>query len=32
VESEEAILLEPIEVQVGGAIVFVMNVERFERF
>ncbi|MBN1640177.1 MAG: cyclic-di-AMP receptor [Anaerolineae bacterium] len=32
VECEETILLEPIEVQVGGAIVFVLSVERFEHF
>ena len=32
VECEQTILLEPVEVQVGGAIVFVLDVERFERF
>ena len=32
VEGEEAFLVEPIEVEVGGAVVFVLEVERFERF
>ena len=31
-EYGEALSLYPIEVQVGGAIVFVLDVERFERF
>ncbi len=31
-EYEEALMLVPIEVQVGGAVVFVVNVDRFERF
>ena len=29
--SEAASLSEPVEVRVGGAIVFVLNVERFEK-
>lgn len=29
--GEGSVLQEPIEVRVGGAIVFVMNVERFEK-
>jgi uncharacterized protein YaaQ len=31
-EGEEAFMIEPIEVEVGGAVVFVLDVERFERF
>jgi uncharacterized protein YaaQ len=31
-EGEESFLIEPIEVEVGGAVVFVLDVERFERF
>ncbi len=31
-EPGELYLAQPIEVQVGGATVFVMNVERFEKF
>jgi uncharacterized protein YaaQ len=31
-EGEESFLAQPIEVQVGGAVVFVLDVERFERF
>ena len=29
--GEGAVVAEPVEVRLGGAIVFVMNVERFER-
>jgi uncharacterized protein YaaQ len=29
--GEGSVLQEPIEVRVGGAIVFVLNVERFEK-
>jgi len=32
VEMAEPFLSEPIEVQVGGAVVFIMDVERFEPF
>lgn len=32
VEMAEPFLAEPIEVQVGGAVVFILNVERFEPF
>jgi uncharacterized protein YaaQ len=32
VEPGELYLSQPIEVQVGGATIFVMNVERFEKF
>jgi uncharacterized protein YaaQ len=32
VEGEESFMIEPIEVEVGGAVVFVLDVERFERF
>jgi uncharacterized protein YaaQ len=32
VEMAEPFLSEPIEVQVGGAVVFILNVERFEPF
>ncbi len=32
VEPGELYLSQPIEVQVGGATVFVMNVDRFEKF
>lgn len=31
-EPGELYLAQPVEVQVGGATVFVINVERFERF
>jgi uncharacterized protein YaaQ len=31
-EPGELYLAQPIEVQVGGATVFVVNVERFEKF
>ena len=31
-EPGELYLAQPVEVQVGGATVFVMNVERFEKF
>jgi uncharacterized protein YaaQ len=31
-EPGELYLAQPVEVQVGGATVFVMDVERFERF
>jgi uncharacterized protein YaaQ len=31
-ECEELYMPTPIEVQVGGAVVFVVDVERFERF
>jgi uncharacterized protein YaaQ len=31
-EGEESFLVEPIEVEIGGAVVFVLDVERFERF
>jgi len=31
-EWEEALIFTPVEVQVGGATVFVLNVERFARF
>ena len=29
---EEALAYAPIEVEVGGAVVFIVNVERFEKF
>jgi uncharacterized protein YaaQ len=32
VEGEEAMAYAPIEVQVGGAVVFVLDVERFEKY
>ena len=32
VEPGELHMPQPVEVEVGGAIVFVMDVERFERF
>jgi uncharacterized protein YaaQ len=32
VEGEESFMIEPIEVEIGGAVVFVLDVERFERF
>ena len=32
VDYEEAYLAAPIEVEVGGAVVFVVNVERFEKY
>ena len=32
VESGEFYMPTPIEVQVGGAVVFILNVERFEKF
>ena len=32
VESGELYMPTPIEVQVGGAVVFIINVERFEKF
>jgi uncharacterized protein YaaQ len=32
VEYGEALMFEPIEVQVGGAIVFIVNVDRFCKF
>jgi uncharacterized protein YaaQ len=32
VECEELYMPNPIEIQVGGAVVFVLDVERFERF
>jgi len=31
-ESGELYMPTPIEVQVGGAVVFILDVERFERF
>ena len=31
-EYEETFMLAPIEVRVGGAIVFIVNVERFVKF
>lgn len=31
-ESGELYMPTPIEVQVGGAVVFILNVERFEKF
>lgn len=31
-ESGELYMPTPIEVQVGGAVVFILNVDRFERF
>jgi len=31
-EPGELYLAQPVEVQVGGATVFVLNVERFEKF
>jgi uncharacterized protein YaaQ len=31
-EPGELYLAQPVEVQVGGAVVFVVNVERFEKF
>ncbi len=31
-EPGELYMPQPVEVQVGGAVVFVLNVERFERF
>lgn len=30
--GEEFLIAQPMEVQVGGAIVFVLSVDRFERF
>jgi uncharacterized protein YaaQ len=32
VECEEGYMPLPIEVQVGGAVVFIVDVERFEKF
>lgn len=32
IEYEEALAYAPIEVQVGGAVVFIVNVERFVKF
>ncbi len=32
VEMAEPFLAEPIEVQVGGAVVFILDIERFEPF
>lgn len=32
VEYEEALTYAPIEVQVGGAVVFIVDVQRFEKF
>jgi uncharacterized protein YaaQ len=32
VESGELYMPTPIEVQVGGAVVFILKVDRFERF
>ena len=32
IEHGEALMFEPIEVQVGGATVFIVNVERFVKF
>jgi uncharacterized protein YaaQ len=32
VEYGEALMLDPIEVQVGGAIVFIVNVEKWVKF
>ncbi len=32
VDYEEAYLAAPIEVEVGGAVVFVVNAERFEKY
>jgi uncharacterized protein YaaQ len=32
IEGEEAFMVAPIEVEVGGAVVFALDVERFERF
>ncbi len=32
VESGDLYMPTPIEVQVGGAVVFILNVDRFERF
>jgi uncharacterized protein YaaQ len=31
-EPGELYLAQPVEVQVGGAVVFVVNVDRFEKF
>ncbi len=31
-EPGELYLAQPVEVQVGGATIFVMNIERFEKF
>ena len=31
-DYEEAYLAAPIEVEVGGAVVFVLNAERFEKY
>ncbi len=31
-EPGELYMPQPVEVQVGGAVVFVLNVERFEKF
>ena len=31
-EPGELYLAQPVEVQVGGATVFVLNVDRFEKF
>lgn len=32
VEPGELYMPQPIEIEVGGAVVFVLNVERFERY
>lgn len=32
VEGEELQVLTPVEVQVGGAVVFIAHMERFERY
>jgi uncharacterized protein YaaQ len=32
IEYEEALAYAPIEVEVGGAVVFILNVERFVKF
>jgi uncharacterized protein YaaQ len=32
IDYEEALAFAPIEVQVGGAVVFILNVDRFVRF
>ncbi len=32
VESGDLYIPTPIEVQVGGAVIFILNVDRFERF
>ncbi len=32
IDGEDTLMADPIEVEVGGAVVFIVHVERFERF